>query len=82
MKKFLLILLIIGLVVCLLVGCSGVTPPPDGDEGEGDDEDGEGSLNGDDVIDDGPSVTSPATKVKTVPSRPIKKVPVRRPAAK
>ena len=38
MKKFLLILLMIGLVVCLLVGCSGVTPPPDGDEGEGEEE--------------------------------------------
>ncbi|MCJ7790708.1 MAG: hypothetical protein MUP69_11170 [Candidatus Atribacteria bacterium] len=38
MKKFLLILLMIGLVVCLLVGCSGVTPPPDGEEGEGEGE--------------------------------------------
>jgi len=38
MKKFLLVLLMIGLVVCLLVGCSGVTPSPDGDEGEGEGE--------------------------------------------
>ena len=38
MKKFLLILLMIGLVVCLLVGCSGVTPPPGEGEGEGEEE--------------------------------------------
>lgn len=38
MKKFLLILLMIGLIACLLVGCSGVTPPPDGEEGEGEEE--------------------------------------------
>ena len=38
MKKFLLILLMIGLVVCLLVGCSGVTPPPGEGEGEGEGE--------------------------------------------
>jgi thiol-disulfide isomerase/thioredoxin len=38
MKKFLLILLTIGLIACLLVGCSGVTPPPDGEEGEGEGE--------------------------------------------
>jgi len=34
MKKLLLILLIIGLIAGLLVGCNGVTPPPDGEEGE------------------------------------------------
>jgi hypothetical protein len=38
MKKLLLILLTIGLIACLLVGCSGVTPPPDGEEGEGEGE--------------------------------------------
>ena len=38
MKKFLLILLMIGLIVCLLVGCSGVTPPPGEGEGEGEGE--------------------------------------------
>lgn len=38
MKKLLLILLIIGLIACLLVGCSGVTPPPGEGEGEGEEE--------------------------------------------
>jgi hypothetical protein len=38
MKKFLLILLMIGLIACLLVGCSGVTPPPGEGEGEGEGE--------------------------------------------
>ena len=38
MKKLLLILLMIGLIAGLLVGCSGVTPPPDGEEGEGEGE--------------------------------------------
>jgi len=38
MKKFLLILLTIGLIACLLVGCSGVIPSPDGEEGEGEGE--------------------------------------------
>ena len=41
MKKFLLVLLMIGLVVCLLAGCSGVTPPPGEEEDEEEDE-GEG----------------------------------------
>jgi len=34
MKRLLLILLTIGLIAGLLVGCNGVTPPPDGEEGE------------------------------------------------
>jgi len=38
MKKFLLILLMGGLIFCLLVGCSGVTPPPGEGEGEGEGE--------------------------------------------
>jgi len=38
MKKLLLIFTVIGLIACLLVGCSGVTPPPDGEEGEGEGE--------------------------------------------
>lgn len=38
MKKLLLILLIIGLIACLLVGCNGVTPPPGEGEGEGEGE--------------------------------------------
>jgi hypothetical protein len=38
MKKFLLILLMIGLIACLLVGCGGVTPPPGEGEGEGEGE--------------------------------------------
>ena len=38
MKKFLLILLIVGLIACLMVGCSGVTPPPGEGEGEGEGE--------------------------------------------
>ena len=33
-----MILVIVGLIACLLVGCSGVTPPPDGEEGEGEGE--------------------------------------------
>ena len=38
MKKLLLILLTAGLIACLLVGCSGVTPPPGEGEGEGEGE--------------------------------------------
>jgi len=38
MKRLLLIFLMVGLIACLLVGCSGVTPPPDGEEGEGEGE--------------------------------------------
>jgi hypothetical protein len=38
MKKLLLVLLTIGLIACLLVGCSGVTPPPGEGEGEGEEE--------------------------------------------
>jgi len=38
MKKLLLILLMMGLIACLLVGCSGVTPLPDGEEDEGEEE--------------------------------------------
>jgi thiol-disulfide isomerase/thioredoxin len=38
MKKILLILLIIGVIVSLLVGCNAVTPPPNGSEGEGEGE--------------------------------------------
>jgi len=36
MKRLLLIFLMFGVIVCLLVGCNGVTPPPG--EGEGEDE--------------------------------------------
>jgi len=35
MKKLLLILLVIGLCVCLFVGCGTVAPPVSGGEGEG-----------------------------------------------
>jgi hypothetical protein len=38
MKRLLLIFLMVGLIACLLIGCSGVTPPPDGEEGEGEGE--------------------------------------------
>ena len=38
MKRLLLILLVVGVIVCLLVGCSGVTPPPGEGEGEGEEE--------------------------------------------
>ena len=38
MKKFLLILLVIGLVVCLLVGCNPTTPTEGEGEGEGEEE--------------------------------------------
>lgn len=38
MKKLLLIFLVFGLVVSLLVGCDGMTPPPNGEEGEGEGE--------------------------------------------
>jgi len=38
MKKVLMILVIIGLIAGLLVGCSGVTPPPGEGEGEGEEE--------------------------------------------
>ena len=38
MKKFLLILLMIGLVVCLLVGCNPTTPTEGEGEGEGEEE--------------------------------------------
>jgi thiol-disulfide isomerase/thioredoxin len=38
MRKLLLILLMVGLIAGLLIGCSGVTPPPDGEEGEGEGE--------------------------------------------
>ena len=38
MKRLLLIFLMVGLIACLLVGCSGVIPPPDGEEGEGEGE--------------------------------------------
>jgi len=38
MKRLLLIFLVVGLIAGLLVGCSGVTPPPDGEEGEGEEE--------------------------------------------
>ena len=34
MRKLLLILLTAGLMACLLVGCSGITPPPGEGEGE------------------------------------------------
>jgi len=38
MKRLLLIFLMVGLIAGLLVGCSGVIPPPDGEEGEGEEE--------------------------------------------
>ena len=38
MKKLLLILLLLGLIICLLVGCNAVTPPVSGGEGEGEGE--------------------------------------------
>jgi len=38
MKKLLLILLAIGLIICLLVGCDAVAPPVSGGEGEGESE--------------------------------------------
>jgi len=38
MKKLLLILLMVGLIACLLIGCNGVTPPPGEGEGEGEGE--------------------------------------------
>jgi hypothetical protein len=38
MKRLLLILLMVGLITGLLVGCSGVTTPPDEEEGEGEGE--------------------------------------------
>ena len=38
MKKFLLILLLIGSIICLLVGCDAVTPPASEGEGEGEGE--------------------------------------------
>ena len=38
MKKLLLILLAIGLIICLLIGCSAVAPPVNGGEGEGEGE--------------------------------------------
>ena len=38
MKRLLLILLVVGVIVCLLVGCNGVTPPPGEGEGEGEEE--------------------------------------------
>ena len=38
MKKILMILVIVGLIAGLLVGCSGVTPPPGEGEGEGEGE--------------------------------------------
>jgi thiol-disulfide isomerase/thioredoxin len=38
MKKLLLILLVVGLIACLLIGCNGVTPPPGEGEGEGEGE--------------------------------------------
>lgn len=38
MKKLLLIFLVVGLISILLVGCSSITPPPDGEEGEGEGE--------------------------------------------
>ena len=38
MKKLLLILLLLGLIICLLVGCGGVTLPVSGGEGEGEGE--------------------------------------------
>jgi len=38
MKKLLLILLAIGLIICLLIGCTAVTPPVNGGEGEGEGE--------------------------------------------
>jgi len=37
-KKLLLILLLLGLIICLLVGCNAVTPPVSGGEGEGEGE--------------------------------------------
>jgi len=37
-KKLLLILLLLGLIICLFVGCDGVTPPVSGGEGEGEGE--------------------------------------------
>jgi thiol-disulfide isomerase/thioredoxin len=38
MKKLLLILLMVGLIACLLIGCNGVIPPPTEGEGEGEPE--------------------------------------------
>jgi thiol-disulfide isomerase/thioredoxin len=38
LKKILLILLLLGLIICLLVGCNAVTPPVSGGEGEGEGE--------------------------------------------
>lgn len=38
MKKFLLILLMIGLIVCLFIGCNGTTPTEGEGEGEGEEE--------------------------------------------
>ncbi|HAJ32090.1 MAG TPA: hypothetical protein DCK79_01765 [Candidatus Atribacteria bacterium] len=38
MKKSLLILLVIGSIICLLVGCNAVAPPINGGEGEGEGE--------------------------------------------
>jgi len=35
MKKLLLVLMVVALAAFLLVGCNPVTPPPDGEEGEG-----------------------------------------------
>ena len=38
MKKLLLILLVIGSIICLLIGCNAVAPPINGGEGEGEGE--------------------------------------------